>query len=141
MPRVDLQALWRHRFLRFLVVGGLNTAFAYGSYAALLALGWPYAAASAGSLLLGLLFSFFTQGRLVFGNGELRQLPRFVACWLLLYALNVGVIAGLVRLGLGPYAAGALALVPMAVGSYLVQRHLVFGVGRERASSAGLTRK
>lgn len=141
MPRIDLQALWRHRFLRFLVVGGLNTAFAYGSYAALLALGWPYAAASAGSLMLGLLFSFFTQGRLVFGNGEVRRLPRFVACWLLLYALNVGVIAGLVRLGLGPYTAGALALVPMAVGSYLVQRHLVFGVGRERASSAGLTRK
>jgi putative flippase GtrA len=117
-------------FVRFLLVGGLNTAFAYGIYAALLWVGFAYALANLGSLILGIAFSFITQGRLVFGNRDNRLLPRFAACWLILYFLNVALIGALIRFGMDAYTAGAAALFPMAVGSFFVQRYVVFGGSR-----------
>ncbi len=136
-----LPSLLQRPFMRFLLVGALNTGFAYGTYAVLLWLGLPYAWANLGSLVLGILFSFATQGRLVFGNADHRLLPRFVLCWLILYVINIGLITGLIRLGLNAYTAGAVALAPMAVGSFFVQRYIVFGGARSPSPSDALTRK
>lgn len=123
-------------FVRFLLVGTLNTAFSYGVYALLLFIGWPYVAANLGAVLLGILFSFTTQGRLVFGNREGHLLQRFAACWALIWAVNALLITLLVHAGLSAYAAGAVALVPTTVVSYFVQKLLVFGGPRgPRASS------
>jgi len=54
------------RFVRFLLVGTLNTAFSYLVYALLLLVGLHYAAANLGAVVLGIIFSFKTQGVLVF---------------------------------------------------------------------------
>lgn len=136
-----LRPLLQRPFVRFLLVGCLNTGFAYGIYAALLWAGLPYAWANLGSLLLGIVFSFATQGRLVFGNRDNRLLPRFALCWAILYFINIGLIAGLIRLGLDAYTAGALALLPMAVSSFFVQRYVVFGGRAAPAPSEELSRK
>ena len=117
-------------FVRFLLVGVLNTAFSYGVYASLLYVGLPYVVANLGALLLGIAFSFRTQGRLVFGNSSGRLLQRFAACWGAIWLVNVLLIALLVRAGLSAYAAGAVALVPSTVFSYFVQKILVFGGSR-----------
>ncbi|WP_343623465.1 GtrA family protein [Roseateles puraquae] len=130
MKRLAARVWLSGAFLRFLIVGALNTALAYAVYALLLWLGLAYGWANLGSLVVGILVSFFLQGRLVFGSHDNRLLPRFVLCWLILYALNVALIAGLMRLGLNAYTAGALALLPMALGSFLVQRTFVFGGSR-----------
>jgi putative flippase GtrA len=122
--------LWRRRWFRFGLAGALNTAFGYGAYALLLALGLHYALANLGALALGVCFSFRTHATLVFGHSHGRAFGplfgRYVLGWLVLYALNVAAIAVLLRAGLGPYAAGALCVAPLAVLSYLVQRHFVF---------------
>ncbi|HJV00525.1 MAG TPA: GtrA family protein [Burkholderiaceae bacterium] len=130
--------LWRRRWFRFGLAGVLNTAFGYGAYALLLALGLHYALANLGALALGVCFSFRTHATLVFGHGHGRPsgarpgarsgvlFGRYVLGWLVLYGVNVAAIAVLLRAGLGPYAAGALWLAPQAVLSYLVQRHFVF---------------
>lgn len=69
------------QFARFLLVGCLNTGFSYAIYAALLYLGLEYVAANFGALLLGILFSFHTQGHLVFRNSNSSLIYRFAASW------------------------------------------------------------
>src|SRR5262245_5852423 len=107
-----MRRLFRFEFIRFLLVGGLNTAFSYAVYAFFLYVGVPYALANLLAILVGIAFSFRTQGTLVFRNPDLRLIGRFVACWLLIWGLNVGLIALLLRGGLDAYVAGALASVP-----------------------------
>lgn len=116
------------QFVRFMLVGVLNTGFSYSVYALLLYLGLPYALANLGAALLGIVFSFCTQGQIVFGNHDKRLIFRFAAFWLVIYAFNIALIAAFIRLGLDAYAAGALALIPVAAASFLVQKFLVFAV-------------
>lgn len=131
-----MKALLRHEFLRFVLVGCLNTGFSYSLYALFLWLGLNFALANLLAFVISLLFSFGTQGKLVFGNHDWRLLWRFVLAWIVIYLFNVGLIALLVRMHLSPYLAGALALVPVTLLSYLVQKFVVFGASRSRAEAS-----
>lgn len=121
-----INGMLERRFIRFLIVGGFNTAFSYGVYAAAIALGMPYFAASLLSIVLGIVVSFRTQGRFVFRDTAASRFGHFVLCWVFLYAANVAFLRVMLGLGVGAYAAGALAIVPMALLSYLAQRLFVF---------------
>lgn len=123
----SLSHLWRKRWLRFLLVGGLNTAASYAVYAALLAAGLSYPLANLGGLLFGILFSFHTHSAYVFKRGGAWRFPRFLAAWAALYGVNIMLIGGFTHLGIDAYRAGALAIPPMALLSYLAQKMLVFG--------------
>jgi putative flippase GtrA len=112
--------------VRFLIVGGVSTALSYGLYACLVFLGLNYAVANLAALVAGILFSFRTQGRFVFGNRDNRLLGRFVLCWALLYGVSVAFIRQMMALGMDGYVSGALAIPAIAVLSYLVQRFIVF---------------
>jgi len=118
--------------VRFLLVGVLNTGFSYGLYVILVWAGVHFAVANLVATVAGILFSFRMQGRFVFGNTDGALLWRFVPVWIVLWLLNVGLITALVRWGLDPYSAGALALVPTVAASYLVQKHFVFNAVRRR---------
>ena len=114
------------RAIRFLVVGVLNTSFSYLIYAGFLYIGLGYQLANFLSLVVGILFSFKTQGRLVFNNPDNRLLGRFVLSWLVIYLCVIGFIGRIIALGLDAYTAGALSL-PLSVGlSYLTQKYFVF---------------
>lgn len=125
------QALSQRRWLRFLLAGGVNTAASYAVYAMLLYAGLPYALANLCGLAFGILFSFGTHATYVFrrhdGRRRLAQFLRYLACWTVLYGVNVLLIGGAMRLGLDAYGAGALAVLPMALLSYLAQQRFVFG--------------
>lgn len=116
----------RHRWLRFLLVGGLNTAFGYAVYALLLFLGLNYALANLLALSLGLVFSFRTHSGVVFGQHDRRRFLRYLLSWGAIYLFNIGIIALLLQRGLSAYAAGIVTIVPVAALSYLAQRHFVF---------------
>jgi len=136
---MSMQIRWQ--LFRFLLVGCLNTAFSYSIYALLLWVGLHFAVANGLAFLISLLFSFMTQSRLVFRQTDLRRLPRFIVVWLGIYAFNVGVIDAFMRAGLSAYAGGALALVPVTVLSFIVQRWIVFrpaepGVMRPQTTSS-----
>jgi putative flippase GtrA len=120
------------RPVRFLVVGGFNTAFSYTIYVIALYAGLPYALANLCALLLGILFSFRTQGALVFGNRDGSLIWRFAAAWGVIYGFNICLIGLLVRAGLNAYVAGAVALPFTSVLSYVIQKRVVFG--RKRSS-------
>lgn len=119
--------LWRHQFTRFLMVGCLNTGFSYGLYAVFLWCNLNYVIANGLAFLISILFSFRTQGALVFRNSEPRLLLRFALAWGLIYLFNIGLIAVLMGAGFNAYVAGALALVPVILLSFVVQKFVVFG--------------
>ena len=108
------------------MVGGLNTAFGFSVFSALVWSGLPYAAAIALSTIAGVLFNFQTLGRLVFKDSDWRRLARFIVVYLVLYGLNVLGVAALVKLSLNVYLANALVVGPIAVLGYFLQKSLVF---------------
>ena len=116
----------RAQFFRFLAVGGINTTFSYGIYAGLVSMGSHYAAANLVAVTAGVFFSFRTTGRFVFGRRDNRRFGRFVLAWSAIYVASVGVIGALLWMTGNPYAAGAMAIPPTAVMSYVVQRFFVF---------------
>ncbi len=112
--------------VRFVVVGVLNTAFSYLMYAAFLFIGLGYQVANFLSLIVGILFSFKTQGHLVFNNPNNRLFGRFVVSWVLIYLCTIAIIGWIMAFGFDAYLAGALAL-PFSVGlGYLFQKYFVF---------------
>jgi putative flippase GtrA len=130
MPKV-----WKYQPVRFLLVGLLNTAFSYSVYAVLLYVGLPYAAANFGALTCGILFSFRTQGGIVFNNSDRRLLLRFITCWFAIYLVNIAIIKLLLIAGMNAYIAGAAAMIPITAMSYFIQKYLVFRISNSAPKS------
>lgn len=122
---------WRRfaRPVRFLAVGAVNTAFGYLAYAALLWLGLHYAAAVVVGTVLGVMFNFMTTGTLVFDGLSAGRFARFVGAYAVTCGVNILCLRLLTGLGLDPYRAGALCLLPMAAFSYGLMRWFVFQEG------------
>jgi putative flippase GtrA len=116
----------RSRFVRFLLVGGLNTLFGYSLFALFAWFGLPYPVAIGLATLAGITFNFQSTGRLVFGSAPWSRLARFAGVYALVYTLNVGAVAVLHHLGLNIYLANALVLLPLAMIAYMLQRTFVF---------------
>ena len=114
------------QFLRFLLVGLLNTAFGYGLFALLTWLGLAWPAAIGLATLGGIAFNFQSIGRFVFDGAPWSRMGRFTAVYALLYGLNVGAVALLLKLSINVYLANALVLGPLALAGYLLQRKFVF---------------
>lgn len=118
--------LLKLRWMRFMLIGGLNTAFSYGLYAAFIFIGLSYRWAYLLALLIGIFFSFATQGAFVFNNRERRLIGRFALVWIMIYLFNMALIEQVMRAGLDAYIAGALTVVPSTTLSYFLQRFYVF---------------
>lgn len=114
------------RFLRFLLVGGLNTAFGYACFVGCLWLGMHYAIAAAATTVLGVLFNYKSTGTLVFRSRGSNRLPRFIAVYVVVYAVNVSALAAMLRLGIPAWLGGLILLLPSAILSYVLNRHFVF---------------
>lgn len=112
--------------IRYLVVGTLNTAFSYLIYAICLYVGFRFQFANLIALILGIFFSFKTQGRFVFQNPSNRLFGRYVISWVVIYLASIFLIGQIINLGINAYWAGVFAL-PFSVGlSYLAQKYFVF---------------
>jgi putative flippase GtrA len=116
------------QWVRFVLVGGVNTAFSYGLYAACIFAGLGYVLASAASMLAGILFSHRTTRSLVFRHAGGATLWRFSACYLLVYAFSLLCLQAMDAWGVDPYLAGLLVAVPAALVSFTLLKLLVFRV-------------
>lgn len=114
------------RFVHFLLVGALNTAFGYGVFVACLWLGMHYAIAGAASTVLGVLFNFKSTGNLVFGSTGNRRLPHFVGVYAIIYLVNVLALGVMLQLGIPEWLGGLILLLPSAILSYVLNRQFVF---------------
>lgn len=114
------------QLLRFSIVGMGNTAFGYGVYCLGLFLGLPYWLASLVALLLGIFVSFAAQKRFVFKSSIQGRLGKFVVIWAMIYGVNIGFIRVFAGFGFGYYIAGALAMAPTVILSFLSSKYVVF---------------
>ncbi len=114
------------RFVRFLLVGLLNTAFGYGVFALLIAPGVPYPIATLLSTVAGVLFNFKSYGTLVFGSHDNRLLLRFIGVYAFCYAVNLIPLRWAERNGVSLILMGAAIALPMAALSFALNRRFVF---------------
>jgi len=115
-----------NRFIRFLIVGGVNTAFGYGIFVTCLWIGMHYALAAAISTVLGILFNYKSTGNLVFKSRGSGRLPHFVAVYAIIYVFGVLAIGGMLRLGIHEWLGGLILILPSATLSNILNRRFVF---------------
>jgi len=118
--------LWSIRFVRFLVVGGINTVFGYSIYALFIYLGLHYSIAALLGTILGILFNFKTTGKIVFDSSNNSLLLKFIGVYFITYLISLAFLKGLVLLNINLYLAGALVILPNAVIAYLLNKKIVF---------------
>lgn len=116
----------RYRFLRYLAVGGLNTAFGFAAYSGLILAGAPFWLALFLANIAGILFNFVTTGTLVFRASLTGRLTRFIAAYLCLYGANLLLLSLLRRWIAGEIYAQALLALPMAALAYVLINRFVF---------------
>ncbi len=112
--------------VRFLLVGCLNILVGYGLFAIFIFLGMHSAFALLISTVLGVLFNYFSTGRLVFAWRSAGRLWLFVLGYAVLYGLNAAALAGLERASFSPLLAQALLLPPIVGLAFLYNKHFVF---------------
>jgi len=95
---------------KYLLVGGLNTAFGYCIFAVFLFLGFHYSLAVLVSTILGALFNFQSYGRLVFNDHSVSLLSRFIFIYIIIYFANILLILLFEMLVMNLYYSGALAI-------------------------------
>ncbi|WP_050605787.1 GtrA family protein [Ruegeria sp. 6PALISEP08] len=107
-------------FMRFALVGVLNTAFGYALFTALNLFGLPPQVALAISFSGGVLWNFMTHARLVFGTKGFGRLPFYVLSYLLVYAFNALSLEGLLSAGLQPIVAQGILVLPAAILAFIL---------------------
>ena len=115
------------QFIRFLIIGSINTGFAYGLYALFVFMGCHYAVAVFLSTVIGICFSFKTLGTLVFDNPDNRLILKFFSVYAICYFVNVGILKLLTGLGLeNLYVAGLISSFLVALVSFFLNKFVVF---------------
>ena len=118
--------LWANRLIRFLFVGGINTLFGYIVFASLILLQIHYSIASLLSTILGILFNFFTTGRIVFNNDNPKLLFRFFGVYGITYLFNLLFLRIFDTCKVNLLIAGILLILPSSFLSYTLNKSFVF---------------
>lgn len=115
-----------NKFIRFIIVGMVNTAFGYSVFALLLYLNVHYSVAVLLSTILGIIFNFKTTGKLVFKVNNNILIFKFVGVYTITYFLNVIFLKVLNSYKISMFVAGGLILIPMSVISFTLNKKFVF---------------
>jgi len=116
----------KHEFIRFILVGVLNTIFGYSIYALFIFIGFNFVIASFFATIIGILFNFQTIGRLVFQAHDNRLIFRFFMVYGIVFLFGIIFIWLLKLIGLNNYIAGLITLFPNAIISYLLNKFYVY---------------
>ena len=113
------------KFFKFLFVGFLNTAFSYFIYAFFITVGLIANVALFFQYILGVLWNFKTTGTIVFQNKNNKLIFKFIASYILTFAIN-SVFLAILTMFLNPYLAQALLIMPIALISFIILKKWVF---------------
>lgn len=115
------------QFVKFLLVGGLNTLFGCLMFSTFIFLRLPFQLANLLTLILGVLFNFKTTGILVFRSHNNALIFKFLAVYLISYAVSTSGLAIFHHYGVvNIHAAFIIMVVPTTVMTYLLLKNLVF---------------
>ena len=123
-----IKRFWSISFIRFLVIGGINTLFGYGVFAVFILVGLHYVLAMLFAQICGIIFNFKTTGTVVFKNRNNRLIFRFFGVYLITYLLNIGALKIFDIYGVSSLIAQAIIALPMAIVSFILLRRLVFNI-------------
>ena len=113
-------------FVKFVLVGILNTAFGYLVFALLLFLGLHYTLAVILSTIAGVLFNFKTTGTLVFKNHNNKLIFKFVAVYTITTTLGIIILRMAELAHINLYLAGLVSTGICAIISFLLNKNWVF---------------
>jgi len=114
------------KFIKFLIVGGINTLFSLVVYLILVYFGIHYILASLIATILGILFNFKTYGTLVFKNKDNSLIFRFFLVYTITYIIGISCLKLMLIIGLNKYTAGLILTIPNALLGYFLNRRFVF---------------
>jgi putative flippase GtrA len=122
-----MQIFKSNRFVRFVVVGGLNTLFGFVVYSILALSDLSTLMVLIVSNLIGIAFNFVTTGGLVFREMSLTKIPLFLICYGVIFVIYLELIQWLSPIFGGRIVAMAIIVLPMAILTYFIQSWFVFG--------------
>ena len=116
---------------RFIGVGLLNTVVGYAIYGVLILLNIPYLVALLMATIIGVIFNYFSMGRLVFkSRGGLFVFAKFIASYSVVYGINATVLDVLIKqFQFNPYLGQALCVPLSVVISWLLMNYWVYKKG------------
>jgi putative flippase GtrA len=129
MHSAETTGNWRsHRWVKFLGVGVLNTLVGYSIYAVLVLIGLPYLLALFMATVAGVIFNYFSFGRMVFkADGGWTVFFKFVAAYVLVYVTNAFLLIRLTENGfLNLYWAQVLCIGPSVLVGWLLMNYWVY---------------
>ena len=114
------------QFIKFILVGILNTIFGYGLWAILIFAGMHYALAVILSTIIAVLFNFKTTGCIVFKNKDNKLLWKFIQMYIVTTFLSILVLKCAKMLNINLYLAGFFLTGIIAMISFIIQKYYVF---------------
>jgi putative flippase GtrA len=89
--------------------------------------GWAPEMALLAAFACGVVFNYFTTGRLVFrGPSALPEFLKFVAAYVGIYGVNVFLLRAILTFGIDPLVAQAASLPGIVTLTFLVMKLIVF---------------
>ena len=119
-------------FVKFILVGILNTAFGYGAFALLMYTGLHYSAAVVLSTIAGILFNFKTTVVLVFKNKDNSLIFKFIAVYTLVCITGIIILRLAEIAHINLYFAGLVSTGICAVTAFLLNKNWVFKKHHEK---------
>jgi putative flippase GtrA len=118
------------QFIKFNIIGILNTGITYMIFSGIFYLTNSKAAALAGDYSFGILFSFFANRHFTFksyGQNMISQFIKMLSTYVLIFFINLGILFLLNdRLSINTYISQIVALMIIMLLSFLNQRLFVF---------------
>ena len=126
---VGARRLFNIRIIKFLSTGVLNTLFGYVIYALLVFVNVHSLAALLLATVAGVVFNYFSFGRLVFqGHRGRLVFTKFVIAYAVIYAANAALLSVLTN-HLNAYVAQAICVPPSVIMSWLLMNYWVYKKG------------
>lgn len=122
----------KKEFIKFILVGILNTIVGYGLYALFIFIGFNYVFSLLFATILGVLFNFQTIGRIVFKRHHNSLVFRFINVYIVVFFIGIGLIKILKEYGFDDYLAGFIVLFPNSVISFLLNKFYVYRTKYEK---------
>jgi putative flippase GtrA len=128
MSRSSLSRMLKHKVGKFLFAGVINTVFGYAIYATLIYIGLSYLLALLISTILGVIFNFFSFGRIAFQRTcDWLVFSKFIIAYALIYVFNCGLLIFLTQVFLlGPYISQILCIPIGVILSWFLMNYWVY---------------
>ncbi len=114
------------KFIKYIMVGIINTVFGYSVYSLLIFIDLHYSVASLLATLVGVLFNFKTIGSIVFKANDNSLIIKFIAVYSFTYFVNLVGLKIFNSFQINLYLAGFLLLIICTPISYYLNNQFVF---------------